>query len=199
MSKHPFDGLVIKGSKAPIGNVRNDIKISFTKEIIHNYIPEWEKVEAPRGIKLLALIMAEKEGFYKGTRSFRYNNPGNIGNTDSGANKGFKTLKEGIEYQIKFLTGIAIGTNKNFPLNKVVNLKPYYSEEIAKNKETYKLEPYCPGYSFTYTGQLDQFIKIYSTGARQKNTYLSIIVSYFKNMGIEINETTTLKNIMDIK
>ena len=77
--------------------------------------------------------MAQKEGFYKGTRSYKYNNPANIGNTDSGANKGFKTLKDGIEYQFNFLINIANGKSKAYQIGKDVFLKPYYSPEIAKN------------------------------------------------------------------
>ena len=198
--KHPFDGLVIKGSKAPIGEVKNNIKVSFSKGILNKYIPAWNEIEAPKGVKLLALIMAQKEGFDVGTRSYKHNNPGNIGNTDSGANVTYPTLKDGIEKQISFLTDIANGKNKLYPVGKVKSLKPYYSPEIAKNKKTYQLEPYCPGYVFEpYTGRLDQFIKIYSTGARQKNTYLSLIVSYFKNMGYEISEATTLQELLLIE
>lgn len=199
-AKHPFDGLIIKGSKAPIGEVKNNIKVSFSSAILEDYIPAWNEVEAPRGIKMLALIMAQKEGFAKGTRSYRTNNPGNIGNTDLGANKGFSTLKKGIEYQIKFLTEVATGKNKNYPVGKKKQIPPFYSPEIAKNKATYQLEPYCPGYLFDpYTGRLDEFVKIYSTGARQKNTYLSLIISYFKNMGHTITEATTLQEILNIK
>lgn len=199
-NKHKYQDLVIKGSKAPEGEVRNNIKVTFSKEIIHEYIPLWERIEAPRGIKLLALIMAQKEGFYKGSRSYRYNNPANIGNTDSGANIGFKTLASGIEYQINFLMNVANGNNSLYPLGKKKTLKPFYSKEIANNQKTYGLEPYCPGYEFDpYTGRLDEFIKIYSTGARQKNTYLSLIVSYFKNMGYEITEATTLGEILNLK
>lgn len=196
--KHPFDGLIIKGSTAPIGTIRNDIKVSFSRGILNFYIPSWKMVEAPKGIKMLALIMAQKEGFDTGTRSFRYNNPGNIGNTDSGQNVSYPNLKAGIEKQVSFLTDIANGKNKLYPVGKIKRLKPYYSSEIAKNKKTYQLEPYCPGYEFIYTGQLDQFIKIYSTGARQKNTYLSLICSYFKNMGYDISEATTLKELLEL-
>lgn len=205
-TKHPFDGLVIKGSKAPIGEVKNNIKVTFSSAILEDYIPVWNEVEAPKGIKMLALIMAQKEGFIDlpGTkddsRSFRLNNPGNIGNTDLGANKGFSTLKKGIEYQIKFLIEVATGKNKLYPIGKKRSISAFYSPEIAKNKATYRLEPYCPGYVFDpYTGRLDEFIKIYSTGARQKNTYLSLIISYFKNMGYTITEATTLQEILNIK
>lgn len=196
---HPFKNLIIKGSKAPIGEVKNNVKVTFSDAIIKEYIPIWKTIEAPVGIKYLALIMAQKEGFFKGSRSHRLNNPANIGNTDSGANKGFKTLKEGIEYQFKFLTNIAKGGSRSYPLGQTVKLKPFYSKEIEKNKKTYQLEPYCPGYEFEYTGRLDQFIKIYSTGARQKNTYLSLIVSYYDNLGIKISEATTLGELLLMK
>ena len=198
--KHPFDGLVIKGSEAPTEKKsRDDVKIKFSRAIIRDYIPAWEKIEAPRGIKFLALIMAQKEGFEIGTRSHRTNNPGNIGNTDAGKNRSFPTLQAGIQGQINFLTGIAKGTNKNYPLGKKKTIPAYYSPEIAKNQKTYQLEPFCPGYIFDpYTGRLDQFIKIYSTGARQKNTYLSLIRSYFKNLGFEISDATTLAEILEL-
>jgi hypothetical protein len=202
MKEHPYKNLVIKGSTAPIGEVKKNIKVTFSDAILEDYIPIWNTIEAPKGIKYLALIMAQKEGFIdnpgtaRDSRSFKFNNPGNIGNTDSGANKSFKTLKEGIEFQFKFLINIAKGGNRSFPLGQTVKLKPFYSSEIAKNQKTYKLEPYCPGYEFEYTGRLDQFIKIYSTGARQKNTYLSLIVSYFKNLGIDIDESTTLGQLL---
>ena len=88
MSKHPYQDLIIQGSKAPSDPPKNSVKVSFSNEIIKEYIPIWQDIQAPKGIKLLALIMAQKEGFYKGTRSYKYNNPANIGNTDSGANKG---------------------------------------------------------------------------------------------------------------
>jgi hypothetical protein len=206
MPKHPYDGLIVKGSKTPDApDSRDNIKVTFSEAIVEQYIPVWNTVEAPKGIKMLALIMAQKEGFIdlpgtkNDSRSYKFNNPGNIGNTDSGANKGFTTLKAGIEKQISFLTDIANGKNKAYPLGKVWKKASYYSQEIADNQKTYQLEPYCPGYEFIYTGRLDQFIKIYSTGARQKNTYLSLIRSYFKNMGYYITDATTLAEILNIK
>ena len=56
-----------------------------------------------KGTKMLATIMAMKEGFYPKSRSYRTNNPGNIGNTDAGGNNNFGTLKDGITAQIKIL------------------------------------------------------------------------------------------------
>ena len=74
-----------------------------------------------------------------------------------------------------------------------------YSSEIAKNIKTYQMSPYVPGYRFIFTGQLDQFIKIYSTGARAGNSYLSEIISFFKNHGIELDSKSTLQEINNIK
>lgn len=197
--KHPFQNLIIEGQEAPNAKPSVDtLKVVFSKEILKEYIPIWQKIEANYGIKLLALIMAQKEGFEKGSRSYRTNNPANMGNVDSGVNVSFPTLKSGIEHQIKTLTRIALGNHKAYPINKMVELKPFYSKEIAANKTTYQLEPYCPGYKFYYTGRLDQFIKIYATGPRQKNTYLSLIRSYFKNQGFEIKDSTTLQTILEI-
>lgn len=189
---------VIEGSEFPDKPVKNDVKISLTPELIKEYIPASNEVEMTRGMRLLCTIMAAKEGFYKGTRSYRYNNPGNIGNTDSGANTKLASLTEGIKYQRDFIQKIVDGKSKTFPMGKVVNLKPYYSEEIAKNAKTYGMSPYLPGYKFTFNGQLDQFVKIYSTGARAGNSYLSMIVSFFKNHGIELTGSSKLQDIVKI-
>lgn len=197
--EHPYKNMIVEDSVAPYtAPSRDTITVSFSSEMRNEYIPLMNEIDAPIGIKMLATVMAQKEGFVKGTRSYRFNNPGNIGNTDSGKNKGFPSLNAGILFQIEFLTKIAEGKNRNFPLNKAVFLRPYYSPEIAKNQKTYQLEPYCPGYRFTYTGQLDQFIKIYATGARQRNTYLSLIRSYFKNMGYSITDRTTLQELLEL-
>ena len=56
--------------------------------------------------------MAQKEGFEKGSRSYRTNNHANMGNVDSGVNVSFPTLKAVIEHQIKTLTRIANGNHK---------------------------------------------------------------------------------------
>ena len=188
---------IFEGYSFPDKPINTNTKISFTKEMMDLYFPALEQVGAKRGSKLLATIMASKEGFYKGTRSFKFNNPGNIGNTDSGANKGFKTLKEGIEAQIKYIEGVANGTNKAHKFG-ARTIKPFYSEEIAKNQKTYGIEPYVPGYKFDYQGQLGAFVKIYSTGARAGNSYLSMITSFFKNHGYDITEHTTIKEITEL-
>lgn len=190
-----YKGVTIHGSEFPDSPIKNNVKISFTDEMMTKYIPTINQMGLSNGIKLLCIIMAHKEGYYKGTRSFRTNNPGNIGNTDSGKNQTLKTLTDGINLQVNYLNKIINGESKSYPMNKKVVIKPYYSEEIARNQKTYGISPYVPGYEFTFTGQLDQFVKIYSTGARAGNSYLSIIISFFKNHGIEITPQTTLQEI----
>ena len=75
------------------------------------------------------------------------------------------------------------------------NIKPYYSQEIANNPQ-YGLPPYLPGYNFTYTGQIDQYVKIYATGARAGNSYLSQIISYFNQE--DLGSLTPESKIQDI-
>jgi hypothetical protein len=190
---------IIEGSTFPDDEYSYDVRISFTNELINEYIPTSNKVlkDYPKAFRLLLTIMAAKEGFYKGTRSYRNNNPGNIGNTDSGLNRSFVALNEGILAQKNYIERILTGKNKAYPINKEVVIKPYFSKEIANNQKTYKgKSPYLPGYKFVFTGQLDQFVKIYSTGARSGNSYLNMILSYFKNHGIYVTPETTLKDFL---
>ena len=174
--------------------------VSFSTEIQTKYLPILNKISGKtKGLKLLALVMAQKEGFYAGSRSYRTNNPGNIGNTDSGANAALKDLKTGIEKQLTYLYGVAKGTNRNYPLNSFKDIKPFYSKEIDKNQKNYNLTPYLPGYKFTYTGTLEQFVKIYSTGARGGNSYLSIIISFFRKNGFtNVTEKTKLEDLIKL-
>lgn len=177
----------------PVSN-RN---ISLNNHIKTKYIPALNKITGyNKGLKLLATVMTSKEGFYPNTRSYKTNNPGNIGNTDVGANQNFDTLENGIAVQLSYLQRVANGTHSAYPVGKNKDLKPYYSPEIARNSATYGLTPYLPGYKFEpYTGTLEQFVKIYAAGARAGNSYLSDIISYFKANGYTIDEKTTLTEI----
>tara|TARA_R110000796_G_scaffold205143_2_gene321171 strand:+ start:10589 stop:11383 length:795 start_codon:yes stop_codon:yes gene_type:complete len=168
-------------------------KLKPNKSIRKEYIPTINKITGyTKGIKMLATVMAMKEGFYPKSRSYKTNNPGNIGNTDAGGNNKFATLKDGIEGQLKYLTKVAEGKHKAYPLNIKKTIEPYRSPEIERNVKTYGLTPFLPGYTFIYTGKLSQFVKIYATGARVGNFYLSYIISFFKINGTSINENTTL-------
>ena len=191
---------IVNGADVPNAKPSTDEnKIVFSKEILKIYIPAWEKCTGSQGLKYLALIMTQMEGFAEGSRSFRTNNPGNVGNTDNGTNQGFSTLQEGIQAQIDYLARVANGQHKAYPLGKLKIINPYYSPEIARNAVKHQMSPWCLGYRFTYTGELRQFIKIYSTGARQKNTYLSVIRSYFKNLGFNVKDSTTLLEIQSLR
>lgn len=192
-----YKNVTIKGSVYPDEPINDEQRITFSREMINEYIPTIEKLNITKGMKLLCIIMAHKEGFYKGTRSYRTNNPGNIGNTDSGANNGFPNLLTGISHQVKYINRIINGEHPAFPMGKKKVIKPFYSKEIAENQKTYgNKSPYLPGYEFTFTGQLDQFVKIYSTGARNGNSYLSMIISFFKNHGIELTGESKLQDIV---
>ena len=189
--------VTIEGSVFPDARVRTDLKTKLSKEIESEYIPALNEVmeNEAYGFRLLVTIMAQKEGFFKGSRSYRTNNPGNIGNTDTGQNKPIANLKEGILAQRNYLLKIVEGKHRAYPMGKLVVLKPYYSPEIARNPQ-YGLPAYLPGYRFTFTGQLDQFVKIYATGARAGNGYLSMIVSWFHSKGF--TQVTAQSKIQDL-
>lgn len=188
----------IEGSHFPDKPIKDSLNIKLSKEMVTEYLPTLESVmgDQPKGFKLLCTIMAHKEGFFAGSRSYRTNNPGNIGNTDSGANKKNLSLADGIKLQRDYILKIAEGKSSTYPMGKQKTLKPYYSPEIAKNAKSYGMSPYVPGYVFTFTGQLDQFVKIYSTGARGGNGYLSMIVSYFKSNGLNITSESKIQDII---
>lgn len=195
-----YKNVVIEGSTFPGTLYSSNSKILLTKEIVNEYLPALEKAipEAPKGLKLLLTVMALKEGFYKGTRSYVNNNPGNIGNTDSGANKKLPSLVDGILLQKEYIEKVVAGKHPAYPMNKPVKIKPYYSKEIAKNQKTYGMSPYLPGYNFIFTGQLDQYVKIYSTGARGGNSYINMIVSYFKKNGLNITPESKIQDIIKL-
>lgn len=196
-----YKGVTIMGSVFPDKPISDTIRVRLNKEIVNEYIPALNKVMSgePKGFRVLCTIMAYKEGFKKGTRSYRTNNPGNIGNTDSGANKHNGTLESGIILQKNYILRVSGGNHPAYPMNKRKLIKPYYSPEIARHSKLYGMSPYVPGYDFTFTGQLDQFVKIYATGARAGNGYLSMIISYFKKNGIDINAQSKIQDIIKIK
>lgn len=180
--------------------------IVLNDTIKNEYLPELAKLPRNKGLKLLATAMTHQEGLINrvGTVndsvSYKTHNPGNIGNTDNGNKKYFATLYDGIKGQLEKLTEIAEGKkNRAYTIGSVKNIKPYYSEEIARNCVNYQKSPYVPGYHFTYTGQLQQFVKIYATGARSGNGYLNTIISYFQQNGIIITGETTLLEIINLK
>jgi len=195
-----YKGVTFKGSEFPDKPINTDLNVRLNPEMVNEYLPALERVmgKEPKGFKLLCTIMAYKEGFRKNTRSYKTKNPGNIGNTDSGANKHNGTLEDGIRLQKDYITKIANGTHKAYPMGQRKLIKPYYSAEIAKHTKLYGMEPHVPGYDFIFTGQLDQFVKIYATAARAGNGYLSMILSYFKSNGIELTPQSKIQDIIKL-
>lgn len=172
------------------------VVVKLNATITNEYIPAIPADLSP-GLKLLITAMTHMEGFRPGTRSYKTNNPGNIGNTDLGANKVIATLPKGILLQAQYIQAVAEGKKKAYPVGKDVFLRPYYSPEIAKNQKVYGIPPYLPGYKFFYTGQLNQFCKIYATACRVSNTYLNTIISYFAQNAVTIHPETTLAQIIE--
>ena len=197
MNLTKYKDIVFNGSTFPDDPYRI-IPVNIGATVKNEYIPVLEKEPVSKGMKLLLTAMTHQEGFTKKSRSYRTNNPGNIGNTDSGNNKALNTLQDGIRLQIDHMKKIAEGKSKIYVLGKAMYIKPFYSPEISKNVKTYGIPPYLPGYMFKYTGQLDQFIKIYSTGARVTNSYINTIVSYFKMNGLDIRPESTLAEIISL-
>lgn len=189
----------IQGSTFPDSRYRWDVNISLEKEIRDEYIPALKTFGLKKGFELLLIAMTDKEGFWKGTRSYRTKNPGNIGNTDSGANRPLASLKDGISLQINFIRKIISGKEPNYPMGKRKVIKPYYSPEIAKNANTYKMSPWLPGYDFVFTGQLDQYVKIYSTGSRGANGYINGIMSFFRVNGLDIFPDSKIQDIIEME
>ena len=191
-----YKDIIFDGSTFPDDKYKT-VKVVLNDTIKTEYLPALEKLPYTKGLKLLMTAMTHMEGFRKGSRPYRTNNPGNVGNTDSGANKKLVTLSDGIQLQADHLKKIAEGKSKYYPLGKQITLKPFYSPEIANNPQ-YGLPANLPGYKFVYTGKLDQFIKIYSTGARVTNIYINTIVSYFAQNGITITPADKLIDIIAI-
>lgn len=194
-----FKGVAFDGAYFPYDPYKT-VKVTLNDTIKREYLPLLNLMDLPQGLKLLMTAMTKVEGFQKGTRSYRTNNPGNIGNTDLGDNKILATLEDGIRVQARFLQDIAAGKKKPYPLGKVKDLPPTFSQEIQNNLKVYNAKDgWLPGYKFTYTGTLEQFLKIYATLPRINNSYINTIVSYFKANGVEITPQTTLAEIVSMK
>jgi len=166
-------------------------KVNVSQVLKRVYIPTLEKVvpQGSKGIKMLITAQTQMEGFAPGTKSYRTNNPGNIGNTDNGGTRKFDTLEKGILGQYNYAVDVALNKNKNYKLGARKQAPSIYDKD---SKQTY------PGIDFKFNGSLDQYLKIYSTGARKYNTYLNLVVGYFAKNGYTITGDTTLKQIHDI-
>lgn len=195
-------GVIVQGSTVPGQTYSSNLKVTLNPDMVQTYLPALDQAlpDDPKGLKLLVTIMAFNEGFLKTSKSYRTNNPGNIGNTDGGGTQTFPTLVAGIQAQKSYVQKVVSGGNRAYPMNKQVNIAPYYSPEIANNPKTYgNMSPYLPGYSFVFTGQLDQYVKIYSTGARGGNSYINRILSYFNANGLQIKPESKIQDIIVLK
>lgn len=157
--------------------VRTGQKVSFSdfgKSLKSEYIPALDKVvpSHKKGIRTLMLTHTTMEGFYPGSKAYRTNNPGNIGNVDSGATVTYPTLEAGVKKQYEHITNIVSGKN------------PYY-----------KIGTYYKSVGFTYDGSLDQYLKIYATGARVSSTYLNMFIAVFKKQGFTVTGSTKMSEI----
>ncbi len=195
-----YKGVIFEGSTFPHSPYKI-VSVKLNSTIVNEYLPALHTAlpTATKGLQYLLTAMTHQEGFKSGTRSYKYRNPGNIGNTDQGKNVPYPTLEDGIKAQANYIEQVAAGNKKAYPLGNELFLKPSFSQEIHDNQKTYGLgDGNIPGYKFTYIGQLDQFVKIYSTGARLSNNYLNVIVSYFAQNGLTITPESTLQDIINM-
>lgn len=155
------------------------------------YIPTRDKVipKGSKGAKILITAQAQFEGYKPHTLAFKTNNPGNIGNTDAGGVRGFESLEKGIEAQYNHIVKIIKGEERNYKLD-ARKTAPSVTEKATGI--TY------PGIDFVYKGKLQQYLQIYSTGARKDNNYLNFIIGFFKKNGYTITGDTTLQEIYDL-
>ena len=140
-----------------------------------------------KGIRLLLEAHTQQEGFRSNTKSYRTNNPGNIGNTDNGGTVGYDTLQLGIKAQYNHISKIVTSKEPNYIIGSKIN-KP----SVTYSGVTYK------GIKFTYDGSLSQYIKLYALAARNSDNYLNFIINYFKKNGVVITPNTKMKEIYNI-
>lgn len=193
-----YKGVIFEGATFPDAPYKI-VPVKLTTAISSIYIPAREKAipKETLGMKLLVTIHALQEGFYEKSRSFKSNNPGNIGNDDSGKTKVYATLEEGITVQCNYIKQVAENKHPRYQMGKEMTIKPFYSKEIDNHPE-YGLPANLPGYHFVFTGQLDQYVKIYATGARAGNGYINRIVSFFKQNGLDITPTSKIQDIIKL-
>lgn len=166
---------------------RTGEKVSFSdfgKALKEEYIPVLDKVVPAnkKGVRTLMLAHTTMEGFIaptkgnpSGSKSYRTKNPGNIGNVNNGDTVSYPTLQEGVTRQYNHITDIVTGKERN-----------------------YKVGTYYPRVGFTYNGTLDQYLKIYATGARGDNTYLNMFIAVFKKQGLTIDGNTKMSDIYNM-
>jgi hypothetical protein len=172
-----------KGLKSS-GKVSNYIKTE--------YIPALDKAvpNGRKGIKMLITAQTQMEGFFPGAKSYRTKNPGNIGNTDNGGTKKLDSLELGVKLQYNYVEKVALNKDPNYPVGKNKTAPGVNDRDSGQTYPSINFKP--------YKGTLDQYLQIYSTGARKYDTYVNLVIAYFKRNGHTITKDTTLKEIYDI-
>ena len=107
--KEKYKGVYFPDATFPDDAYRK-VSVKLNKTILGEYIPALGRAlpGAAKGLKCLLIAMTHQEGFNPKSRSYRTNNPGNVGNTDSGANKALKTLEDGIRLQAEHIEKIIV-------------------------------------------------------------------------------------------
>jgi hypothetical protein len=159
--------------------------------------PDYKK-NYTKGHRMLALVYAVKEGYTLDSVSYKTKNPGNIGNTDSGARNNQNTLKDGMKLLMDYFSGKANGTERGWEFG-YKKIPPFFSKEIQNNPQNYRRPSgYLPGYEGNYYGEIGYFVKRYATFARVNNNGISGIATLFKinNYPSEINGNTKLSDLI---
>jgi len=171
------------GPNAPSPNSATGTSLTENDSVKNKYIPARNNIPLSKGAKLLITAQTIVEGFDEranggqGTKSYRTNNPGNIGNTDDGSTKNFNSLKDGIQAQANIIKNIANNTAKSYKIGG--------TSKCALGTEKYE-------------GYLYQYLRIYATAARGSNAYLNGIIGYFKQNGVTITPTTKIQEIYNM-
>ena len=157
--------------------------------ITNEYIPARDAAlpSESKGLKTMITAHAIMEGFYKGSKSYTTNNPGNIGNVDTGGTVTYSTLADGIKAQRDYVKKVASNQHTAYKLNA----------HIQKPSVTYSGTTY-PAIDFFYNGSLEQYLKIYSTGARLNNAYVNFFINYAQKQGITIIPQTTVSQFIQM-
>lgn len=184
----------IKDKKsATVGGIKlNNIDAKNQKYIHSEYLPALAKINnISRGVKLLMTAQAIQEGFYPGARAYRTKNPGNIGNTDSGASNKQADLTTGIRLQASYIREAGDSNRK----------KGHHSfrKLLQHNAYSPEVKQCIPGFEMQYDGQIYQYLMIYATGARLDDAYLSWVLGFFKYNGVTINYNTRIADLDRIK
>jgi len=187
-----------KAIRPPKRNSSLRMNLDTRREILPILESDEFKRKYTKGHRMIALAYAIKEGYKKGSRSYVTLNPGNIGNTDSGARNPQPSLRKGIELLMNYFETRANGTEPGWEFGPKT-IPQYYSKEIANNPKTYQRPNGClPGYTGDYQGQIGYFVKRYATFARVNNNGISALMTIFSINGYpsKIDGNTLLSDLL---